>query len=63
VELAASRNVRQPSSVILAAISRAFTITYVAKMLGEDEYSLHELSIEMFPEVAANMSSAAMTTP
>jgi hypothetical protein len=27
-----------------------FTITYVAKMLGEDEEWLHEPSIDMFPE-------------
>jgi hypothetical protein len=34
----------------LAAISHVFTITYVAKILGEDEDWLHELSIDMFPE-------------
>lgn len=34
----------------MAAISHVFTITYVAKMLGEDEEWLHELSIGMFPE-------------
>jgi 6-phosphogluconolactonase/glucosamine-6-phosphate isomerase/deaminase len=34
----------------LAAISHVFTIAYVAKMLGEDEDWLHELSIDMFPE-------------
>ena len=34
----------------MAAISFVFTITYVAKLLGEDEGWLHELSIDMFPE-------------
>jgi hypothetical protein len=34
----------------MAAIARVFTITYVAKMLGEDEDWLHDLSIDMFPE-------------
>jgi hypothetical protein len=34
----------------LAAISHVFTVTYVAKMLGEDEEWLQELSIDMFPE-------------
>jgi hypothetical protein len=37
-------------SLILAAISHVFTITYVAELLGEDEDWLHELSIDMFPE-------------
>ena len=34
----------------MAAITAVFTITYVAKMLGEDEDWLWELSIDMFPE-------------
>lgn len=34
----------------MAAISAVFTIGYVAKLLGEDEEWLHELSISMFPE-------------
>ena len=34
----------------MAAITRVFTISYVAKMLGEDEEWLHELSIDMLPE-------------
>jgi hypothetical protein len=34
----------------LAAIASVFTIAYVAKLLGEDEDWLHELSIDMFPE-------------
>jgi hypothetical protein len=31
----------------LAAIASVFTIAYVAKLLGEDEDWLHELSIDM----------------
>ena len=34
----------------MAALSAVFTIGYVAKLLGEDEDWLHELSISMFPE-------------
>jgi hypothetical protein len=34
----------------MAATAAVFTIGYVAKMLGEDEDWLHELSISMFPE-------------
>ena len=34
----------------MAAISAVFTIGYVAKLLGEDEDWLYELSISMFPE-------------
>jgi hypothetical protein len=34
----------------VAAISAVFTIGCVAKLLGEDEDWLHELSISMFPE-------------
>jgi hypothetical protein len=34
----------------MPAISAVFTIGHVAKMLGEDEDWLHELSIDMFPE-------------
>jgi hypothetical protein len=34
----------------LAAITAVFTINHVAKLLGEDEDWLHELSIDMFPE-------------
>jgi hypothetical protein len=50
MELASSQNTSRPRSLILAAISHVFTITYVAKMLGEDEDWLHDLSIDMFPE-------------
>ena len=34
----------------MAGISYVFTITRVAKMIGEDEDWLHEISIEMDPE-------------
>jgi len=34
----------------MPAVSHVFTINYVAKMLGEDEEWLFELSIDMFPE-------------
>jgi len=34
----------------MAAISAVFTISHVAKLLGEDEDWLHDLSISMFPE-------------
>ena len=41
---------RRPSRLILAAISAVFTIGYVAKMLGEDEEWLWDLSTDIFPE-------------
>jgi hypothetical protein len=44
VELAAR------GSLIMAAITRAYTIARVAELLGEDEDWLHEISIEMDPE-------------
>jgi hypothetical protein len=50
VELARRRSVRQPGGLTVAAISAVFTIGHVAKMLGEDEDWLHDLSINMFPE-------------
>ncbi len=50
MELAISASARQSGSLILAAITAVFTITYVAKILGEDENWLHDLSINMFPE-------------
>ena len=34
----------------MAAIAAVFTIGHVARMLGEDEDWLHELSIDMFAE-------------
>jgi len=48
--LASSRSTRQPGSLISAAISFVFTITYVAELLGEDEDWLCDLSIDMDPE-------------
>jgi hypothetical protein len=50
VELAASTGVHPSGSLILADIAAVFTIAYVARLLGEDEDWLHELSIDMFPE-------------
>jgi hypothetical protein len=50
VELATSSGVRPSGCLTLAAISAVFTITHVAKMLGENEDWLHELSVDMFPE-------------
>ena len=50
MELAASSSACPSGSLTLAAITAVFTINYVAKMLGEDEDWLHELSIDMFPE-------------
>jgi hypothetical protein len=50
VELAATLGTSQSGGLILAAIAAVFTIGYVAKMLGEDEDRLHDLSISMFPE-------------
>jgi hypothetical protein len=34
----------------MAAIAAVFTIGHVARILGEDEDWLHDLSIDMFPE-------------
>ena len=50
MELAVGFGPAQPSRLISAAISAAFTIGYVANLLGEDENWLHDLSINMFPE-------------
>ena len=50
MELAPSRRRREPGRLILAAIANVFTISHVAKMLGEDEERLWELSTDMFPE-------------
>jgi hypothetical protein len=51
VELApAAPRRRQSGSLILAAIAAVFTIGHVAKMLGEDEEWLWELSIDMDPD-------------
>ncbi len=50
MELAAPPDAAKSGGLILAAIVHAFTISYVANLLGEDEDWLHELSIDMFPE-------------
>jgi hypothetical protein len=50
VELARRSGNDQPGGLTVAAISAVFTIGYVAKLLGEDEDWLYELSINMFPE-------------
>jgi hypothetical protein len=50
MELAAGFDPAQPGSLIIAAISAVFTIGYVAKLLGEDENRIFDLSINMFPE-------------
>ena len=50
MELARRPGNDQPGSLTVAAISAVFTIGHVAKLLGEDEDWLHELSINMFPE-------------
>ena len=50
MELATGKRYDQPGSLTMAAISAVFTIGHVAKMLGEDEDWLHDLSINMFPE-------------
>lgn len=49
MELASPRT-RAARRLTVAAITRVFTISYVAGMLGESEDWLHELSIDMFPE-------------
>ncbi len=50
MELAAEFGRMQPGSLIMAAISAVFTISYVATLLGEDGDWLFDLSINMFPE-------------
>jgi hypothetical protein len=50
LELATFANTCPSGRLTLPAISAIFTITYVAKMLDEDEDWLHELSIDMFAE-------------
>jgi hypothetical protein len=50
VELALHSGNCHPGSLTVAAISAVFTFSYVAKLLGEDEDWLHDLSINMFPE-------------
>lgn len=50
MELAAEVGLAQPGGLTMAAISTVFTISYVAKILDEDEDWLFELSIDMEPE-------------
>lgn len=50
MELAAARRVVQPGRLIVAAITAVFTIGHVARLLGEDEDWLQELSIDLFAE-------------
>jgi hypothetical protein len=50
VELAAEFGRTQPGSLITAAISAVFTISYLATLLGEDGDWLFDLSINMLPE-------------
>ena len=50
MELAAFRHAGQSGRRTVAAISHVFTISRVAEMLGEDEDSLEDISIEMDPE-------------
>jgi hypothetical protein len=49
VELDASFGQLSPSRLSMAAITTVFTIARVAKLLGEDEDWLHDISIEMEP--------------
>jgi hypothetical protein len=50
VELAAALGTAKSGGLIMVAIAHAFTISYVANLLDEDEDWLHELSTDMFPE-------------
>ena len=45
--LAAALGTDHPGSLIVAAITRVYTIAYVAEMIGEDEDWLHDLTIDM----------------
>ena len=50
MELAVAFDAAEPGGLIVAAIAPVFTIGYVAKLLGEEEDWLQELSTDMFPE-------------
>ena len=50
MELAAANNTTKSGGLTLATIAQVFTIGYVAKLLGEDEDWLYDLSTDMFPE-------------
>jgi hypothetical protein len=47
VVLATTLGTGHPSSLIVAAITRVYTIVYVAETIGEDEDWLHDLTIDM----------------
>ena len=47
MELAYRWRGHQPGCLTMAAISAVFTIGHVAKMFGEDENWLHEISVPM----------------
>jgi hypothetical protein len=48
--MALAAGTAQPGSLTVAATASVFTIGHVARMLGEDEDWLQELSIDMEPE-------------
>ncbi|MGF6227651.1 hypothetical protein QFZ27_001606 [Inquilinus ginsengisoli] len=48
--MALAADAPQPGSLTVAATASVFTIGHVARMLGEDEDWLHEISIDMEPE-------------
>jgi len=50
MELAWVQRAGQLGGLTMAAITHVFTISRVAKKLGEDEDWLHEISIELDPE-------------
>jgi hypothetical protein len=50
VELEARWHRRQPGGLTMAGIPYVFTISHVAKMLGEDEEWLREISVAMDAE-------------
>lgn len=45
--MATALRAHHPGSLIVAAITRVYTIAHVAEMLGEDEDWLHDLTIDM----------------
>jgi hypothetical protein len=48
--MALAAGASEPGRLTVAATASVFTIGHVARMLGEDEDWLHELSIDMEPE-------------
>ena len=59
MELAAAFGTSQSGGLNLAAIAAAFTIGYVANILGEDEDWLYELSSTCSPKTAAFASTVS----